>query len=201
MFGGKNLAQIGIDDFCAKVLCDNHNSHLSVLDTAAGCAFSTIGALAKDALNPAPLDASVLSFHLSSGLDMERWLIKVYCGLVAAKKIRSISGRVLQRDALEPILLESLLGTNSLPAPLGLYVSTFVGQRVRAGGLSFSTIQLTDGSDEVGGLLLSLGVMNFVLIVSRRHGQAFQDPNWHRHQTLAWNIKGGRAKIAYLFTY
>jgi hypothetical protein len=67
--------------------------------------------------------------------------------------------------------------------------------------LSFGTIQLTDGSDSVGGFMLSLGVMNFVLVTSPKYGQAFQDQNWHRHQALAWNVHQGRIRIGYLFTY
>jgi hypothetical protein len=192
---------MGIDDFCAKVLCDNHNSTLSVLDTAAGLAFSTIEALARESMGIASLGRRQTFSHLSSGIDIERWMIKVYCGLLAAKKIRSASGQTVQRNALEPRLLKSLLGTDSLPSPLGLYQHIFVGQQLKPGSLSFGTIQLTDSSDEVGGLMLSLGVMNFVLVISPRYGQTFHDPNWHRHQSLVWNIRQGDVKAAYLFTY
>lgn len=128
-------------------------------------------------------------------------MIKVYCGLVAAKKIRSRSGQNIQRSALDTRLLGCLLGKESLPSPFGLYVETFIGQKLRPGGLSFGTIQLTDGSDEVGGLILSLGLMTFVLVTSPRYGQTFHNPNWHRHQSLAWNVKQGAVKVAYLFTY
>ncbi len=197
-FGGKEQVDISIDDFCAKVLCDNHNLSLSVLDAAAGLAFSTIEALARDVAN---LGRGQKSFHVSSGIDIERWMIKVYCGLVAAKKIRSASGKTVPRNALEPYLLDSLIGTTSLSTPLGLYMHTFVGQELRPGGLSFGTIKLTDGSDEVGGLILSMGLMSFVLVISPRYGQSFHDPHWRRHQTLAWNVRQGAARVAYLFTY
>jgi hypothetical protein len=195
------VVEIGIDDFSAKVLCDNHNSSLSVLDTAAGLAFSTIEALARDSTGVVTAGGGTNSFYISSGLDMERWMIKVYCGLVAAKKIRSISGQIVQRSVLGPLFLESLLGTNSLPEPLGLHLHTFIGQELKAGGLSFGTIQLTDGSDEVGGLMLSLGFMNFVLVTSECYGEAFDNPNWYRHQSLAWNVRQGKTRVAYLFTY
>jgi hypothetical protein len=200
-FGGKQKVNIGIDDFCAKVLCDNHNSSLSVLDTAAGLAFSTIEALAGRCMDLVSLGRGQTSFHISSGIDIERWMIKVYCGLVAAKKIRSASGKTVQRNALEPYLLNSLIGTTFLPTPLGLYMHTFVGQQLKPGGLSFGTIQLTDGSDEVGGLMLSMGLMSFVLVISPRYDQTFHDPNWRRHQSLAWNIRQGAVRVAYLFTY
>jgi hypothetical protein len=200
-FGGKNLVEIGIDDFSAKVLCDKHNSSLSDLDTSAGLAFSTIEALSEDLVGTATPGGPDDVFHLSSGLDIERWMVKVYCGMVAAKKIRGLSGKVVQRTDLDRLLLEALVGIASLPAPLGLYVHTFVGQTLTSKSLSFGTVQLTDGSGGVGGLMLSLGVMHFVLVTSPKYGQTFRDQNWRRHQTLAWNVKLGRARIGYLFTY
>ena len=198
-FSGKATAEIGVGAFSSKVLCDNHNSALSILDTAAGLAFSTIKSLAADLVRSATAPA-VKSFYIASGLDMERWLLKVYCGLVAAEKIRSLSGNVLQRDPLEPYFLQALMGNASLCAPLGLHTHTFAGQKLEAGRLSFGTIKLTDGSDEIGGLMLSLGVMNFVLVTSPKFGLAFT-ANWYRHQTLAWNVRQGESRLAFLFTY
>jgi hypothetical protein len=200
-FRGKERVEIGVDDFVAKVLCDRHNSALGPLDAAAGLVFLTIEALVKDVAIIADEKTALESFHMSSGIDIERWMIKVYCGLVAAGKIRGSSGQILQRSALPPCLLDALLGNCSLPSPLGLYQNTFVGQTLKLGGLTFGTIKLTDASDRVGGLMLSLGPMNFVLITSMAYGQAFKEPSWYRHQTLLWNVKQGNSKVAYLLTY
>ena len=200
-FGGKGRVEIGVDDFVAKVLCDTHNGALGPLDAAAGLVFSTIEALAKDVPRIADEKRALESFHISSGLDIERWMIKVYCGLVGAGKIRSLSGQALQRSALPSYLLDALLGNCFLPSPLGLYQNTFVGQTLNLGGLAFGTIKLTDGSDGVGGLMLSLGPVNFVLITSMAYGQTFKEPIWYRHQTLVWNVKQGTSRVAYLLTY
>jgi len=167
----------------------------------AGLVFSTIEALVKDLARIADGETTLESFRISSGLDIERWMIKVYCGLVAAGKIRSSSGQVLQRSALPSYLLDALLGNCPLPSPLGLYQHTFVGQTLKLGGLSIGTIKLTDGSNGVGGLMLSLGPMNFVLITSTAFGQAFKEPSWYRHQTLVWNVKQRNSRLAYLLTY
>jgi len=128
-------------------------------------------------------------------------MIKVYCGLVAAKKIRGQAGTLVQRSDLEPRMLPALFGTNPLPSPLGLYVQTFVGQNLTPGNLSFSTIKLTDGSDDVGGLILTLGVMDLVLITSPKYGHAFKNPNWYRRQTVVFGVREGSARLGYLFTY
>ena len=200
-FGGKSTVEIAITAFSAKVLCDVHNSALSPLDTEAGSAFSKIEDLYRDIKRIGEAKRVFKSFYLSSGIDIERWMVKVYCGLVAAGKIRGIRGKVVQRDALPPCLFDSLMGKSMLDSPLGLYMHSFVGQTRTSGGFTFGTIQLTDGSDGVGGLMLSLGVMNLVLVTSSDFGQTFTDPNWYRHPTLLFNVRQNGCRVAYLFTY
>ncbi len=126
-FGGKECLEIGINAFAAKVLCDKHNSALSLIDTAVGLAFETIEALAEDAAK-LHKGGSLLSFDISSGLDIERWMIKVFCGLIAAGKIKGISGQAAKRSCLQRYLLDALLGSKAVPEPLGLYMHTFAGQ-------------------------------------------------------------------------
>jgi hypothetical protein len=200
-FGGRENIEIGIDAFASKVLCDQHNAALSDLDTAVGLAFSTIESLERNLLSLATTDHELKAFFMSSGLDIERWMIKVYCGLVAAGKIRSSSGQVIDIGSLHGPLLDSLMWATPLPHPLGLYMHTFVGQKRRANGLSFGTIKLTDGSDEVGGLILSLSLMHFVLVTSPAYGTRFNEPNWYWHQDISFNIKRGTSRVVYLFTY
>jgi hypothetical protein len=202
IFGGKNKVEIGVDSFAAKVLCDVHNPSLSALDTAIGIAFANMDALAKNMEKTADASKHIRSFHISSGLDIERWMIKVYCGLVAAGAIRSSSEKVVGRDAVTSILLDALVGKSSLPTPLGLYHHAFTGQTRSLGRVvSIGTIRLTDGSDDVGGLLLTLGPINFVLITSMEFGRTFKEPNWYRHPTILINLKQGNARIAYFLTY
>jgi hypothetical protein len=200
-FGGKERVEIGVNDFASKVLCDTHNNALSPLDSAAGNTFSTIEATVKDLAQVASSPKALRSFCLSSGTDIERWMIKVYCGLVAAGKIRSKTGRILARSSLPQYMFEALLGHSCLPSPLGLYHHSYVGQKRRLGGLSLGTIMLTDGSDDVGGLLLSLGFFNFVLITSLEYGMRFNEPRWYRHPSLLLNVKQGESRIAYLLSY
>lgn len=200
-FGGKPTVEIGNDAFSAKVLCDAHNSALSPLDDAAGLAFSAIEDLCRDLMRMGEARKPFHSFYVSSGIDIERWMVKVYSGLVAAGKIRGASGSKVPRDDLHPCLLESLMGSSTLDSPLGLYHHAFVSQERRSGGFSFGTIQLTDGSDAVGGLMLSLGIMNLVLVLSEKFGQTFNNPNWYRHPSLLFNVRHSGCRVAYLFTY
>lgn len=197
-FGGKQSVEVSVNDFAAKVLCDTHNNALSRLDTVAGNTFSTLN-LTSQAMRATPLTA-LQSFHLSSGIDIERWMIKVYCGLVAAGKIREDTGNVLNKSSLSMDLFDALLGHHPLPAPLGLYHHSYVGQTRRLDGLKLGTIMLTDGSGDVGGFLLSLGFFEFALITSMDYGKRFNEPNWHRHPNLLLNLKKP-ARIAYLLSF
>lgn len=199
-FGGKNQVEIGMDSFVSKVLCTIHNSALSPLDKAAGAAFQRIEELTKDMVSVLEKGYNLNSFHVASGIDLERWMIKVFCGLVAARKIRSASGCIVQPSCLPPELLEALMGATILKSPLGLYMHSFPGQ-IRKSGLSFGTIMLSDGSDQVGGLILSLGIINVVLVTSHRYAQTFNEPSWYRHQTLVYNIKHESSRLRFLFTY
>jgi len=200
-FGGKSSVEVGIDAFSAKVLCDAHNSALSALDEEAGSAFSKVEDLGRDLILVNAAEKVVKSFYLSSGIDLERWMVKVYCGLVAAGKIRGIGGTVVRRDTIPLCFFESLLGRSTLGSPLGLHMHSFVGQKRSVGGFTFATIQLTDGSDGVGGLMLSLGLMNLVLVTSPGFGQTFTEPTWYRHPTLLFNVRQNGCRVAYLFTY
>src|SRR6266704_1523381 len=109
------------------------------------------------------------------------------CAIITTQSCHHLTLRLVQPDSLPHVLLEALMGTTLLQPPLGLYMHTFVGQIRTSGRISFGTIQLTDGSDQVGGLLLSLGMMNLVLVTSQRYTQTFNEPSWYRHQTLSFN--------------
>jgi hypothetical protein len=200
-FGGKPSVEIGIDAFSAKVLCDVHNSALSILDDEAGLTFSKMEDFYLDLTRLPAAKRVSHSFYLSSGLDIERWLIKVYCGLVAAGKIRGLNGTKVQRETLPACLLDALMGRSTLAGPLGLYYHSFAGQKRKSGGLTFATIQLTNGSDMVGGLMLSLGIMSFVLVTTELYGRTFNDPNWYRHPTFLFNVKQSGSRAVYLLTY
>lgn len=68
---------IGIRSLQSKILCQHHNSSLSPLDDAALQFFRTLNNVDKD-------PALVASHETHSGIDIERWFIKVLCGLTAA---------------------------------------------------------------------------------------------------------------------
>jgi hypothetical protein len=99
------LQNIGLGSLQSKILCEKHNSGLSFLDSAAGSFFRTI-----DAIDKAP--SNIASNTQYDGLLLERWLLKVLCGLV---KSSGIGG------GLKPNFLDLLTGS-VWPVHWGLYV-------------------------------------------------------------------------------
>lgn len=200
-FGGKEEVAIGIDAFSARVLCDSHNSALSELGNSAGRAFAAIQNLYQDMVRAEVSREYLKTFYLASGRDLERWLIKVFCGLVAAGKVRAKSKRVISLDEIHPFLIPALMGTQELREPFGLYHHSFVGQTRRSGGFSFAPIQVLDGSDTIGGLIFSLGLMNLVLIATDAYGKAFSDSNWYWHPSGLFNGRKDRSRMRFDLTY
>jgi len=200
-FGGKEEVAVAVDSFSAKVLCDAHNSALSELDTSAGTAFTAIQNLYQDMLRAENPKEYLKTFYLASGIDLERWLIKVLCGLVAAGKFRTASKRTVVFDELHPSLLRALIGTQDLREPLGLYHHAFAGQERRSGGFSFAPIHILDGSDKMGGLILSLGLMNLVLVTADTYGKTFYDPNWYRRPSGLFDGRKGKSRFRFNLTY
>ena len=73
----QTLQSIGIQSLQSKILCGAHNSGLSNLDIVAGNLFRTLDAVDK---NPSTLPA----VRMLDGSSVERWFLKVLCGLTAA---------------------------------------------------------------------------------------------------------------------
>lgn len=68
---------IGINSLQSKILCQGHNSSLANLDAMALRFFETLNNVDKD-------PASVPDCVSHSGTEIERWFVKVLCGLTAA---------------------------------------------------------------------------------------------------------------------
>ena len=79
----------------SKVLCTRHNSALAELDAQAVRFF--------DALHTRPRDANYL--FLFNGHDLEKWLLKMLCGLVASRSLQLDGGIQPEIDKSWPVRL------------------------------------------------------------------------------------------------
>src|SRR5258708_34366047 len=72
----QKLQSIGIRSLVSNVLCETHNSGLSSVDNAAGTFFRAVDAADKRT-------ATLPSITTVEGMLVERWFLKVMCGLAA----------------------------------------------------------------------------------------------------------------------
>lgn len=104
--------------FTSKVLCERHNRALSPLDSIASRLFQSL-----DEHCAAGSGQQLL--YLFSGHDIERWLLKVLCGLAAS---RSIPPHVTASTTVPKPWLDTLFGVTDFSAGQGLYVCCVPGE-------------------------------------------------------------------------
>jgi hypothetical protein len=121
------VRRIGISRLTAKVLCARHNSSLANLDAFAR------GFI--EACNACQLYSTVAGppediHRLFNGLDIERWMLKVLCGLCAEQPI--IGEELLGRWTPPKEWLSILFGTARFPHGCGLYMPAIPTERANA---------------------------------------------------------------------
>lgn len=109
------FARIGIGSLTGNMLCEAHNHALSALDTEAGRFFRTL-ANVDTALQAGA--GTNESFDLS-GAKLERWMLKMVCGMVATNQIASNAARI--PAPLEDDWVRILFEVGHWPDAWGLY--------------------------------------------------------------------------------
>jgi len=151
----------------SKVLCANHNGALSELDLFAQ-RFADCALRAAQTLGPEQR-SNPISVDLFNGHDLERWLIKCLCGLVASENAEA--GRSPGEERWKPSerWLDYLFGLMPFQQPHGLYYL-----RPRSAWKihqTFSISALTTPEVGVYGLTVSFYEKEFLLAMTRPSGR------------------------------
>jgi hypothetical protein len=125
----------------SRILCERHNSALSPLDAIA------VGLLG--AFNESGAAGSGRQLlHLFSGHDLERWLLKILCGLVYSRNLLIGDGAEV---SIPKQWLQIMFGSADFPEGLGLYVCTLPGHRFEGPfGLKLQAIASSAGLSGLG---------------------------------------------------
>jgi hypothetical protein len=144
---GSEPQQLPPDAFASRMLCTRHNSALSNLDAMA---LRLLAACDE----PAGFRGAFL--HLFSGHDIERWLLKVLCGMAVSKNLALDTG-----DAAVPTeWIEMLFDQREFRDQQGLYVCREPGHSVTAPqGVSIRAISNAAGISGVGVQLCSYEIV------------------------------------------
>jgi len=192
----------------ANVLCTRHNAALSRLDAMAGQMFRVLHgyqtAQAKPDSSARQGDSLVAVF---AGPDLERWLLKVLWGGVAAGAFSRGGERLtsLRSDIDHEALLETLFRGRAWPEGWGLHLGFVAGALLEEEApVSVESASGPDGS--VWQVTVGIGVVEFRLSLGTPDGigpNLFRQPGGvvldqagspgHRLLALAWPDTGHRA--------
>ena len=106
------MKRISIESFKARILCKKHNNNLSGLDDTAGKLFDLFIQYQDKNLN---------GWHLLSGEDIEKWMLKLLIGLVASNNVYN-SEKTDVNDAPLENWVNILYGSKDMPDGWGLYL-------------------------------------------------------------------------------
>lgn len=144
----QTLQSFGIRSLVSNVLCETHNSGLSDLDSAAGIFFRAVDAADK---RPATLPG----ITTVDGALVERWFLKVLCGLAAGGGFNN--GTI-------PDEWGKALSGEPWPDRWGLYVPTPVGPQVLATEFYLETLVNPDTKELKAAKFRVAGVHFTVLV-------------------------------------
>lgn len=115
----KTVEQVGISSLAANVLCKRHNSQLSGLD---GEALRLVDLIERwHSREPGVFAGTVC------GEKIERYLLKVLCGALAARSACAQGARII--SGIPDRWTDLLFGDSPFPAGWGLYLNAHVGDR------------------------------------------------------------------------
>lgn len=103
--------KVSFASLTGKMLCERHNHALSSLDAVAARFFRFF---------TDEWSGDIIEVFLTRGYDLERWLLKMLCGLVVSGNA-TLDGRKLQTWTPQPEWLEILFGSADVKEPAGLH--------------------------------------------------------------------------------
>ena len=101
----------------SNILCARHNNALSPLDTEAGRFIRTFGEYDANFNTSQP----VPQIAVFSGEDIERWMLKTVCGMVAAGQVAKDG--IVQSRAVPDVWVDVLYRLASWPTGWGVYLA------------------------------------------------------------------------------
>ena len=178
----QTLQSIGIRSLVSNVLCETHNSGLSGLDNVAGTFIRAVDAADK---RPATLP----SVTTLDGTLVERWFLKVMCGLAAG---------VGFNNGTVPAQWKQLLSEEPWPDGWGLYVPTPLGSQVLATEFYLETL-VNPETKEVKAAKFRVAGVHFSLLLGRPDSPAAWGT--HRPRGLIFRNEQSEKRIEFAWPF
>ena len=178
---GDDLHKVPISTLAWDILCEDHNRSLSALDALGKKWVAHRRRVTEDMEAVAAHRPPTL--FLVSGHDLERWLLKMLCGLVLSRTI-DVPG-IDDTDGWRPPMewLEMMYGLRPVPVGFGL---NFVGQPGEELRDSMALAVISNAVAQVYGLAATFYGLRFVLAMSTiRDGLLLGST--YRPEVIHWN--------------
>jgi hypothetical protein len=170
--------ELNIRGIRPKVLCKRHNNCLSGLDSLALKFFEFL-------LERTPQE----QFLLINGYELERWFLKVMCGMVAAGFVSNARGEQLIDWSPPSAWLEILYGNSYVSDDCGLTFLTNIKATAQNGRLQLQTM-FPQPDGEFSGISVILDQFTFIYTM-----QHFPPSHHTRHRPAVFQMsKGGRIR-------
>ena len=135
----------------AKILCQRHNSALSVLDEMAVRLFDSFN-------EEGAVESNSKKLYIFFGNDIERWLLKIFCGIIFSKNMTIADNMNINNHKL---WIETLFGIRDFYNETGLYICRSTGHLFQ--NLEDIMLKMIARDDEISGIGLTLCGYELVL--------------------------------------
>lgn len=189
--------QVGINALTARILCGRHNSKLSVLDTDAGQFFEKLEDIRLDIGRRSLSTKTTISYF--SGETLERWMLKVFCGIFFGKIATAENGRLIDTHTVNRQFLFRALLENVWEPGCGLYVKGNVGDTMRLSRSVAMAPLMGAGTNVAAGIDMKFGGLALRAIFEPSHStaDALRAQGWgHRISELNFKIQRRRHLLA-----
>lgn len=176
----QTLQSIGINSLVANILCEAHNSSLSQFDAAAGTLFRAIDAADKQSHELPPIT-------VIDGYVIERWFLKIICGLVAGAglTVRSV-----------PDEWKEILTGGEWPVGWGLYLPSASGAQVLATEFSIETL-VNPSTKVISAVAYGVAGVSFNLLL----GSPDNPPAWGIYRPRGLIFQSGQQEVRIEFSW
>lgn len=182
---------VGIESLTARILCQEHNSQLSPLDSAAGAAFDALRRQTKLANERQKLSPKALlrveRFNIDAKL-LERWLLKTLLNLTyCSDYLIGVGGT--EKGVPSSDLVQICYGLQPFPGDAGMYVAANCGMTLNmVDTVAFAPL-IKDDERVLGGFFEFRGIRFLLTLMPEGLKYPLSaipriDPNWASAQLL-----------------
>ena len=186
---------ISIKSMASNILCENHNNILSPLDKSAAIFFEAMLNMGR----PSEVAENKHDLYVVSGIDIERWLLKAFCGALGAKALIDAEKNKRGIQDIKAEWLDMIINPTLWDPPQGMYIRGELNEKIPlSNSLGMACATAIDDPEVVGGAMFQIAGFEIALVLhdtmSTKHEQ------WH-YRISNFIHKDNKKRRAIIFTW